>query len=87
MNLRNVRILGLTGQDRTEMSHVSPYQIYGFGDRNEPCKPILDIYMALETGIIHVSPCRRHGIGRILIDRNDPSILSIPSGSTGHCTR
>ena len=45
MNLRNVRILGLTGQDRTEMSHVSPYQIYGFGDRNEPCKPILDIYI------------------------------------------
>ena len=69
------------------MSHVSPYQIYGFRDRNESCKPILDIYMALETGIIHVSPCRRHGIGRILIDRNDPSILSIPSGSMGHCTR
>ncbi|KAG8475050.1 hypothetical protein CXB51_031854 [Gossypium anomalum] len=42
-----------SSMDRTEMSHVSPYQIYGFGDRNEPCKPILDIYMALETGIIH----------------------------------
>ncbi|KHG27667.1 hypothetical protein F383_34319 [Gossypium arboreum] len=39
--------------------------------------------MASETGLSHVSPCQRHGIGRILIDRNDPSIRSIPSGSTG----
>ncbi|KAG8481481.1 hypothetical protein CXB51_026332 [Gossypium anomalum] len=34
----------LAREDRIEMSHVSPYQIYGFGDRNEPffIKPLGD---------------------------------------------
>ncbi|KAG8496931.1 hypothetical protein CXB51_008102 [Gossypium anomalum] len=41
---KKVLRFGCKGQDRTEMSHVSPYQLYGFGDRNEPCKPILYIY-------------------------------------------
>ncbi|KAG8503622.1 hypothetical protein CXB51_001566 [Gossypium anomalum] len=39
-----VKVAIFAYEDRTEMSHVSPYQLYGFGDRNEPffIKPLGD---------------------------------------------